>query len=46
VMPLSVAEADSDRLALVQRRREYIPKLLAFQEQAKAILDYLAERSN
>jgi hypothetical protein len=46
VRDLSVAESDSDRLALVERRREYIPTLLEFQEQVKAILDYLAERSS
>ena len=40
---LSVAESDSDRLALVNRRREYIPKLLAFQAQTTAILEFLRE---
>jgi hypothetical protein len=33
-----VAELDSDRLALVMRRRVYISKLLGFQAQASAIL--------
>jgi len=40
---LSVAESDSDRLALVNRRREYLPKLLAFQAQTTAILEFLRE---
>ena len=44
VKELGVAESDSDRLALVKRRREYIPRLLAFHAQTKAILDYLPER--
>jgi hypothetical protein len=41
---LSVAESDSDKLALVKRRRKYIPRLLAFHAQTKAILEYLMER--
>jgi hypothetical protein len=40
---LGVAESDSDRLALVSRRREYIPKLAAFQLQTAAILEFLQE---
>jgi hypothetical protein len=44
VKGLSVAESDSDRLALVKRRRKYIPRLLAFHVQTKAILEYLMER--
>jgi hypothetical protein len=44
VKELGVAESDSDRLALVKRRREYIPRLLAFHAQTKAILEYLPER--
>jgi hypothetical protein len=44
VKALGVAESDSDRLALVKRRREYIPRLLALHAQTKAILDYLPER--
>jgi hypothetical protein len=35
---LGVAESDSDRLALVKRRRVYMSKLLDFQAQASAIL--------
>ena len=35
---LGVAELDSDRLALVMRRRVYISKLLDFQAQASAII--------
>ena len=38
---LGVAESDSDRLALVRRRRDYISKVLAFQAKASAILDEL-----
>jgi hypothetical protein len=41
---LGVAESDSDRLVLVERRREYIRRLLVFHAQAKAILEYLPER--
>jgi hypothetical protein len=41
---LGLAESDSDKLALVQRRRVYIPKLLAFQAQVSAILNYLRKR--
>jgi hypothetical protein len=41
---LSVAERDSDRVALVKRRRKYIPRLLAFHAQTKAILEYHMER--
>jgi hypothetical protein len=41
---LSLSESDSDRLALVMRRREYIRRLLAFHAQTKAILEYLPER--
>lgn len=44
VKQLGVAESDSDRLALVKRQREYIPRLLAFHAQTKAILEYLPER--
>lgn len=44
VKELGVAESDSDRLVLVKRRREYIPRLLAFHAQTKAILEYLLER--
>jgi ferric-dicitrate binding protein FerR (iron transport regulator) len=40
---LSVAESDSDKLALVRRRRDYISKLLAFQAKASAILNELGE---
>lgn len=46
VKDLSVAESDSDKLALVRRRRDYISKLLAFQAKASAILDKLSERSS
>lgn len=35
---LSVAESDSDRLALVRRRRVYISALLAFQMRVSSIL--------
>jgi hypothetical protein len=38
---LSVAESDSDRLALVRRRRVYIVALLAFQVQVSGILGYV-----
>ncbi len=38
---LSVAESDSDKIALVRRRRDYISKLLAFKTKASAILDEL-----
>lgn len=43
VKDLSVAESDSDKLALVRRRRDYISKLLAFQAKTSAILDELCE---
>ena len=44
VKGLRVAESDSDRLALVRRRRKYIPRLLAFHAQTTAILEHLRER--
>lgn len=43
VKDLSVAESDSDKLALVRRRRDYISRLLVFQAKASAILDELCE---
>jgi hypothetical protein len=43
---LGVAESDSDTLALVRRRREYISKLEAFKTQASSIGDYLSGRSS
>lgn len=43
---LGVAESDSDKLALVKRRREYIAKLQRFQKEASKIGDYLRERSS
>ena len=46
VSDLDVSESDSDRSALVRRRREYISTLFAFQAQVKAIIDYLRERSS
>jgi hypothetical protein len=44
-MNLGVAESDSDRLALVERRRAYIPKLMAVRPPVQAILDHLAEKT-
>jgi hypothetical protein len=44
VKGLRVTESDSDRLALVRRRRKYIPRLLAFHVQTMAILEHLRER--
>jgi hypothetical protein len=38
---LAVAESDSDRLALVRRRRAYISALLAFKAQVSGMLDYV-----
>ncbi len=43
VKDLSVAESDSDKFALVRRRRDYISKLLTFQAKASAILDKLSQ---
>jgi hypothetical protein len=41
---LGVAESDSDKLALVQRRRVYISALEAFHAQVSVIVGYLQER--
>lgn len=41
---LGIAESDSDRLAVVRRRREYIPLVQAVEEQASAIHQFLRER--
>jgi hypothetical protein len=43
VKDLCFAESDSDKLALVTRRRDYISKLLAFHANTSAILDELSE---
>lgn len=43
---LSVAEVDEDTETLVERRRKYIPKLISFHANAKAILDSLNEKSS
>jgi hypothetical protein len=43
---LTVTESDSDRLALVRRRRDYIAKLLAFHHEVSALDTYLRGRSS
>lgn len=45
VKDLCIAESDSDKLALVRRRRDYITKIIVFRANASAILDELCECS-
>lgn len=40
---LGVAQADSDRVALVKRRRDYIDKLRTFHSQVSEVVNYLSK---